>query len=135
MNNTLSHNGIKYCQNNSLYNRITIDVSLIPDHPLHTIDKAEQLQLCEIIWKHIQVEPMTLHYRKSKRSQFTLSVVSDDKYIYQVFVLRYGNSNYTRITMIDNTDDNLNDFIVLSNTAIAVINNPRNNTIDDNHRA
>ena len=122
----------KLCQNNSIYNHITIDVSLDPDNPMHQMKDTEQMDYCETLWNHLRYGDLTLHYRRSKRSYYTLSVYSDETTVYQVFVLRYGDSNYTRVTVAPISSETLNDFLMCSDVSVKAMERKRNYVASDN---
>lgn len=121
MNNKTRNNNArnKLCQNNSIYNHIKVNVSLDPSNPIHTMsDEAERIKYCEVLWNYLKNAKLELHFRKAKRSNYTLSIYTDDTYIYQILVIRYQDSNYTTLTLAPLNSDNLNDFMA---TALIVV--------------
>lgn len=104
----------KLMQNKRIWNHVRIQPIKIHSQVSRMTEK-HQIEWCESIWNHLLNDDLTRHafysYKGIGCKKHTLSVWSDDKYVYLVQVLRTRyNTNESTVYITKNTTDNINDF-------------------------
>ena len=97
----------KLMQKSSLDNNIQI----IPvGWKIDEMDDKQEIEWCEKICNHLLHDDLARHSYRARRASHTLSVWSDNDYVYLVQVIRAFGANQVRVWMAKYSEDQVSDF-------------------------